>query len=312
MLNIYISGEDGVLQEINEFAKGAWVHLTAPDEEEIQKVVQSLGIPADFIRDPLDEEERSRIDKEGDNLLIIVDIPILENEGSRDEQYITIPLGMIVTPDLFITVCLKETPIVQQFITNKIKNFYTYMKTRFILQLLYRISTYYLTYLKQINRKTSKLENKLQESMQNQELFSMLSLEKSLVYFTTSLKTNNLVTEKLLKNQYLKMYEEDQHLLEDVIIENKQAMEMTEIYSHILSGMMDAFASVISNNVNHVMKVLTSFTIVLTFPTMVASLFGMNVPLPFEHYRHAFLIILLLSLLLSCITAMIFWKKKYF
>jgi magnesium transporter len=140
----------------------------------------------------------------------------------------------------------------------------------------------------------------------------MLSLEKSLVYFTTSLKTNNLVTEKLLKNQYLKMYEEDQHLLEDVIIENKQAMEMTEIYSHILSGMMDAFASVISNNVNHVMKVLTSFTIVLTFPTMVASLFGMNVPLPFEHYRHAFLIILLLSLLLSCITAMIFWKKKYF
>jgi magnesium transporter len=311
MLKIYHSDLNGRLKEVDDFVKGAWVHLTAPSEEEIQKVVQALEIPVDFIRDPLDEEERSRIDKEGDNILIVVDIPVLVKDGSNEEKYITIPLGMIITNHIFVTVCLKESPIVNQFAQNKVKNFYTFMKTRFVLQLLYTISAYYLTYLKQINRKTTEIENKLHESMQNQELFSLLSLEKSLVYFTTSLKTNNIVTEKLLKNQYLKMYEEDEHLLEDVIIENKQAIEMTEIYSTILSGMMDAFASVISNNVNHVMKVLTSFTIVLTFPTMIASLYGMNVPLPYQHYPHAFTVIILLSILLSSITAMIFWKKKY-
>jgi magnesium transporter len=186
------------------------------------------------------------------------------------------------------------------------------MKTRFVLQLLSLISTYYLSYLKKINRKTNQIEKELRQSLQNQELFSLLNLEKSLVYFTTSLKTNNIVTEKLLKSQYLKMYEDDQHLLEDVIIENKQAIEMAEIYSSILSGLMDAFASVISNNLNHVMKILTSITIVLSFPTMIASIYGMNVPLPYQNHPHSFTVLMILSLALSSITAIIFWKKRFF
>jgi magnesium transporter len=236
----------------------------------------------------------------------------MDRNGCKEERYTTLPLGMIITRDVFVTVCLEENPILEEFIQNRVKNFYTFMKTRFVLQLLFSISTYYLHYLKKINRKTDEVEKELQQSMKNQELFALLNLEKSLVYFTTSLKTNNIVTEKLLKNQYLKMYEDDQHLLEDVIIENKQAIEMAEIYSTILSGMMDAFASVISNNVNHVMKVLTSITIVLSIPTMVSSLYGMNVTLPFQSNPHSFAMIILISLILSCITAIIFWKKRYF
>jgi magnesium transporter len=311
MLNIYQSDPNGSIKEIHEFRPGCWVNLTNPTDEEIDQVVQALKIPADFLRDSLDEEEKSRIEKEDNCLLIIVDIPMTQN-GSREERYITLPLGMIVTENCFVTVCLKENSILEHFTGNKAKNFYTYMKTRFVLQLLSLISTHYLSYLKKINRKTNEIEKELRQSTQNQELFSLLNLEKSLVYFTTSLKTNNIVTEKLLKSQYLKMYEEDQHLLEDVIIENKQAIEMAEIYSSILSGLMDAFASVISNNLNHVMKILTSITIVLSFPTMIASIYGMNVPLPYQNHPHSFSVLMVLSLALSSITAIIFWKKRFF
>jgi magnesium transporter len=311
MLKIYLSDPQGQFQEVNEFVKGCWINLTNPTDEEIERVVQALNIPADFLRDSLDEEERSRIEKEDNSLLIIVDIPMIQS-GSKEEKYITLPLGMIITEDYFVTVCLKENSILDHFIHNKAKNFFTFMKTRFVLQLLSLISTYYLSYLKKINRKTNQIEKELRQSLQNQELFSLLNLEKSLVYFTTSLKTNNIVTEKLLKSQYLKMYEDDQHLLEDVIIENKQAIEMAEIYSSILSGLMDAFASVISNNLNHVMKILTSITIVLSFPTMIASIYGMNVPLPYQNHPHSFTVLMILSLALSSITAIIFWKKRFF
>jgi magnesium transporter len=312
MLKIYFSDPQGQLQEVDEFVKGCWINLIHPTDEEIERVVQSLNIPAYFLRDPLDEEERSRIEKEDGSLLIIVDIPVKNQNNSEEEKYITLPLGMIVTSDYFVTVCLKENPILEDFIHNKVKNFFTYMKTRFVLQLLYSVSSYYLDYLKKINRKTNQIEKELRQSLKNQELFSLLNLEKSLVYFATSLKTNGVVIEKLFKSQFLKMYEDDQHLLEDVMTENKQAIEMAEIYSSILSGLMDAFASVISNNLNHVMKILTSITIVLSVPIMIASIYGMNVPLPYQHSPHAFTVLMILSLVLSLITAVIFWKKKFF
>lgn len=178
--------------------------------------------------------------------------------------------------------------------------------------MLYLMATSFLRYLKQISKMTDTIEKELHQSMKNKELFSLLNLEKSLVYFTTSLKSNNIVMQKMLKSHYLKMYDDDQELLEDVIIENQQAIEMAETHSSILSGMMDAFASVISNNVNIVMKFLTSITIIMALPTMVASFYGMNVPIPFQQNPYSFLIAICISFVLSSITAFIFWKKRFF
>ncbi|WP_242225350.1 magnesium transporter CorA family protein [Bacillus cereus group sp. BfR-BA-01380] len=313
MLNIYLTDRNGKLQEIEEIQKGCWINVLHPTEEEIQFLVQTLNVELDFIKDPLDDEERSRIEKEDDNALIIVDIPTVRHDEEGNSMYDTIPIGMIVMPECFVTICLEENPIFERFINQRIKEFYTFKKTRFALQLLYTISTYYLRYLKQINRKTTDLEHELNKSMKNKEIFTLLELEKSLVYFTTSLKANKIVIQKLMRNNtFIKMYEDDQDLLEDVLIENKQAIEMAEIYSNILSGMMNTFSSVISNNLNSVMKFLTSMTIILSVPTMVSSFFGMNVPVPLSENPHGFLMAMIISAILSCLMAFIFWKKRYF
>ncbi|MCM3676411.1 magnesium transporter CorA family protein [Peribacillus simplex] len=312
MIEMYKTDENRHLNNIEEMTKGSWVNIVAPTEAEIDYICTTLKLPINFMKDPLDDEERPRIEKEDDNVLIIVDFPYLTRDEANLPIFETIPIGMIFTKDCFITVSLKETPILANFKNNKIKGFFTNKKTRFALQLLFEISSYYLRYLKQINKMTNEAERELHQSMKNKELYTFLALEKSLVYFTTSLKSNRVVLDKILRFNYLKMYEEDKELLEDVIIENAQAIEMAEVYLSILSGMMDAFASIISNNVNNAMKFLTSVTIILTLPTMVASFYGMNVELPFEHNRFAFIFTLLIAITLAGTTAFIFWKKKYF
>lgn len=312
MLQIYRTGTGGKLTEVNKAGRGCWISLIDPTEEEIRQVVAEWNLPPHVIRDPLDINERSRIEREGEALLVIVDIPIDRETDSPEERYGTIPLGVVVHEEVFITVCLRDNPILQDFIRGRVREFFTYKKTRFVLQLLRRMALYYLEDLKKINQKTDDIEKELQQSLKNKELFTLLSLEKSLVYFMTSLNSNNLVMEKLLRNRYLPMFKEDEDLLEDTLIEIKQALEMSQIYSSILSGMMDAFASVISNNQNNVTKALTSITIILSVPIMLASLYGMNVPLPFQENPQAFAAILFLSLLLSFLTALIFWKKRFF
>lgn len=309
MINIYYTN-NGILQEINEFKKGCWINLTEPTHDEIEHVAKECNLDIEFITDALDEEEKSRIEKEDNHILIIVDIPV----SSQDESglYHTIPLGIIISDEYFVTVCLRSNAIINDFVQNKVKHFNTYMKTRFALQILYVISTYYLRYLKQLNKNTNEIEDRLHKSLKNEELYSLLSIEKSLVYFATSLKANEIIIEKIMRVNYLKMYEEDKELNEEVIIENKQAIEMAHIYSNILSSMMDAFASVISNNLNVVMKFLTSITILLAIPTMIASFYGMNVELPFQNYPHAFTLTLLLSITLSMILAFIFARKRFF
>lgn len=312
MLEIYLTNELGQLNKVDTFTKGCWIHLIHPTEEEIKRVVEKADIPVDFIKDPLDDDERSRIEKEDDSVLTIVDIPVSVPDERDSALYDTIPLGIIVTPYYFVTVCLQDNPIINSFIQNKVKGFFTYKKTRFTLQILYVMASFYLKYLKQIDRKTTTIEHELRQSMKNKELFSLLSLEKTLVYFMTSLKSNNIVMEKMTKQHFLRMYEDDHDLLEDAIIETKQAIEMSEVHSNILTGMMDAYASVISNNVNVVMKFLTTVTIVLSLPTMVASFYGMNVNIPFQDAHHAFWIPMIIAVALSGVTAFIFWKKKYF
>lgn len=316
MLEIYkTNAESRKLEVVDEITKGCWVNLSSPNEQEIQRVAKEANVPVDFIRDALDDEERSRIEKEEGDVFIIIDYPYMVKDESGYSVYETLPLGMILTEDCFITISLKEAPVLSNFKNNKMKEFYTYKKTRFALQVLFVISSYYLRYLKQINKKTDDVERELHHSsMTNKELYSLLALEKSLVYFTTSLKSNKMVLDKILRIKYLKLYEEDEDLLEDVMIENTQAIEMAATYSSILTSMMNAFSSIISNNLNVVMKFLTSITIILAFPTMVASFLGMNVPLPFglENYPHGFLSAILVSIFLAATIAFIFWKKKYF
>jgi len=312
MLEFYITNAENKFIKLDNMMKGCWVNMVNPTDDEIQQVADRFNIAVDYFKDALDDDERSRIENEENFLCIIVDFPYITHDEAGFPIYETIPIGILIAEDAFITVSLKETPILEDFKNNKVKGFFTYKKTRFAFQILFVISTYYLRYLKQINRKTNEVERELHQSMKNQELYAFLALEKSLVYFTTSLKANKVVLDKMLRLNLLKMYEEDKDLLEDVIIENQQAIEMAETYSSILSGMMDAFASVISNNLNIVMKFLTSFTIILSLPTMVASIYGMNIGLPFQDKPYAFLLIISLAVLLSTITIIVFWKKKFF
>ncbi|MEH6904139.1 magnesium transporter CorA family protein [Neobacillus drentensis] len=312
MLEIFKSTETKVLEQVDVISKGCWVNMYAPTQEEINKVSMDAQIDVDIIKDALDDEERPRIERDDGRVYIIVDFPYIVHDENGFAGYETIPIGIILTDECIITVSLKDTPILEEFRKNRVKEFFTFKKTRFALQILFVISSYYLRYLKQINKKTNEIERVVHQSLKNKELFAFLSLEKSLVYFTTSLKSNKVVLDKILRFNYLKMYEEDKDLLEDVIIEKTQAIEMAETYRSILSGMMNAFASIISNNLNIVMKFLTSITIILSFPTMVASFYGMNVDIPFQHATHSYAIPLVISAFLTSLTAFIFWKKKYF
>lgn len=302
MLKIYNTDkETNEFQEIKEFKRGSWINLVNPSEIEIKKVCENISIEEDFIRDALDFEEKARIDKEEDDdtILFVVDVPIIE-KGEESEIYTTMPLGMIVVrDDFFVTVSLRKNKIIESFEKRKIKNFQTYKKTRFIFQILYLNSSYYLSYLKQINKETEIAEYILKNSMKNKELLKLLSLEKGLVYFTTSLKSNEIVMEKTLRGKIVKLYEEDEEILEDAITENRQAIEMSQIYSNILNGTMDAYASIISNNLNGVMKFLTSITIIMAVPTMISSFWGMNVSLPFEKSSFGFIIMVIISIIIT-------------
>ncbi len=300
----------GVLQEIDVFEEGGWVNLVNPTEEELIAVANQFGIDPEHIGAGLDEEERAHIDAEDNYTVIIVDIPIKDEEG--EHAYNTLPLEIIVGNDYIITVCLKQVDIINDVITGRVKRFYTFKKTRFVLQILHGNASYFLQYLRHIDKLSNQVEQKLHKSMKNKELIQLLKLEKSLVYFTTSLRSNELVLEKLMRMEPIKQYQEDRDLLEDVIIENKQAIEMANIYSNILSGTMDAFASVISNNLNIVMKTLTSITIVLSIPTMVFSLYGMNVTLPFQSAPWAFQFVIALCVVLVSIVLFFMIRKKLF
>ena len=310
MIKFYKSVNEELLP-CESYEEGAWINLTAPTEDEIKRVCELAGVDGELIRPALDEEERSRIEAEGGQTLILVDTPIVENHGGGN-SYSTIPLGIILTKSSVVTVCLKDAAILNDFIHKRVKSFYTHYRSRFLLQILFRNATLYLQYLRQIEKLSNQIENDLQKSMKNKELTQLLQLEKSLVYFSTSLKSNELVLEKMLRLEAVKKYEEDTDLLEDVIIENKQAIEMTGIYSSILSVMMDAFASIISNNLNIVMKSLTIITISLAVPTMVSGFFGMNVPNMWANSPAAFPVIIGISALLSVITSFVLIKKKLF
>lgn len=313
MIKYYCSA-DNALREVSAPEKDCWVCMIAPAEEEIACISARYGVDPDALRSALDTDERSRIETDDSYMMVLVNIPTLE-EQDETELYTTVPLAVVTAESAIITVCMEDTPVLRPFLQGKIRDFRTGMKSRFILQILYQTAELYLQYLHNVDKKSEQVENKLHKSTRNSELIELLRLEKSLVYFTTALRSNESVMERLLRSGSMKRYPEDADLLEDVIVENKQAIEMANIYSGILSGMMDAFASVISNNLNIVMKVLAVVTIVMSIPNMIFSAYGMNVAssgMPFATNPGGFAIIVGISLAVTVAAMLVFVKLKMF
>lgn len=309
MLKIYNTDiEINVTAEQKEITKGCWINMVSPSENEIKQVCEQANISDGFIRYALDYEEKARIDIEDDGtILFILDVPVLEKEQDS-EIYTTMPVGLIVVrDDYFITVSLKKNKIISNLERSINKKVITYKKSRFIFQFFYENASVFLRLLKQINKETEVAESILKKTLKNRELLKLLNSEKSLVYFTTSLKSNEVVMEKTLRGKIIKLYDEDEDILEDAIIENKQAIEMSKIYSDILNGSMDAYASIISNNLNGVMKTLTSITIILAIPTLIASLWGMNVPVPMQNSSIGFVVLVVSTIIITAIT--VIWLK---
>jgi len=278
LVNYYRSIE-GKIREIENAEAGCWISLINPTETEISDIEDDMGIDRDYIRAALDEEEPSRIESDDGITLIVVDYPVAEQQDDDHDntlQYYTTPMSIIITDKNVITVSAKENAVLDELSKGIVKGIQPNLRTRFVFTILLRIAARYLQYLKQIDKLSNYVEGKMYLSMKNKGLIQLLGLEKSLVYFSTSLKSNEAVLEKLMRGRYLKLYEEDQDLLDDVLIEVKQAIEMTNIYSNILNGTMDTFASIISNNLNIIMKRMTTITIILTMPTIVFSFYGMN------------------------------------
>ena len=313
MLQYYMT-DNGRLQEIDAAKDGCRISMVAPVEKELEYICRQYDLPDDVLKAALDTDERSRIEVDDNYTMVLVNIPTVEEQSDR-ELYSTIPMAILIVQDAMITVCSENSPVIRAFSQGKVKDFNTFMKSRFILQFLYRIDTLYLRYLRDVDKKSDEIEDQLHQSTKNSELIELLQLEKSLVYFTTALRSNEAVLEKLLRTALIKKYPEDAELLEDVIVENKQAIEMADIYSGILSGMMDAFASVISNNLNIVMKTLAIITIVMAIPTIIFSAYGMNVNadgMPFAENPLGFTIIVFMGILISIGVALLFRKAKMF
>ena len=297
---------NGRIRQLDELEDDCWIDVVNPDEREINFLITRFSLEPDFLRAALDEEESSRIETEDDNTLVIIDTPV-SGKSEVGVTYSTMPMGILVTPSHVITVSLHENAIITEFTEGVVKNFQTGLKTQFVLFIMLRVATRFLQYLKQIDKISILLERQLRKSMKNKELIQLLDLQKSLVYFSTSLKSDETTLEKMMRGRYIKLYEEDQDLLEDVLIEIKQAVEMSSIYLNILSGTMDAFASVISNNLNIVMKVLASVTIVISIPNIIAGFYGMNVQgLPFAE---AFWFPVILSVALMAGVGFLLHKK---
>ena len=300
----------------SDFLVNKWINLVNPDDKEVDRIASLTGIPEDYLKAALDEEERARIDKDGECVMILIDVPIIE-EDPEDNYYTygTIPMSIIHKDNYLVTVCLRENSVVNDFKFGRVKNVETYKSTRLTFQLLYAVSTKYLSYLRLINKASQRVQSTLEKSMKNNAILEMLDLQKSLVYFSTSISANDAVIEKLNKQSILKKYAEDQDVIDDAGIENKQAAEMCSIYREIMNGTMDAYGTIISNNVNDIMKFLTALTLVISVPTLVASLFGMNlggIPWNNNESPWGFAVVCGISIVLAVISGIFLAKKKMF
>ena len=266
--------------KLDSYQPGCWVNCIDPTSAESEILIRDFKVDADFLKAALDPEESPHIDSEDGNELIIIDVPVISKE-EKDITYQTMPLGIIITKENVITISLKKNMVIEEIASGHFKNINTNLRTQFVLNVVLRTAVKYLQYLKQIDKISDNIERDLRKSMKNKDFMQFLEIEKSLVYFSSSLKANESTLEKVMRGRLVKLHEEDKELLEDVLIEVRQAIEMTTIQINILSNTMEAFASIISNNLNIVMKVLASITLIISIPTVISGFYGMNVNLPF-------------------------------
>lgn len=306
----YYKTINGRIQEIEDYEPGCWINCIEPDGEEVASLIKDFSIEPDFFRASLDEEESSHIDNESGVTLIIIDIPSVE-KFDTSIRYTTMPIGIMITEKNVITVSLRDNPILSEFSEGVVKDVLTNYKTQFVFHIMLRVATKYLQYLKQIDKISEHVEQKMKKAMRNKEIMQLFEIQKSLVYFSSSLKADEITLEKLMRGRHIKLYEDDQDLLEDVLIEIKQAIEMVGIHLNIMSGKMDTFASIISNNLNMVMKVLASLTLIVSIPTVISGLYGMNIEggLPFDQF---WWFPILLSAVMMFIAYIILKKKDMF
>lgn len=311
MINIYTTDSKKRFKELENLRKGCWIDLIKPTNDEIKEVSEKTNTDLDLLMKLTDDEELPRTEIGENATLIVVDTPYMTDSRYK-HKYNTDPLGIIINNDgYFITISLKKQTFLDDFKNNRIKNFDIKKRTKFVIQILLRVAGVYQKELTSINNYINKKEKTLHKSTDNKELVDLLNIEKTLVYFSTSLKANDVVLEKLVKGNVLTLYEDDMDLLEDAMIENKQAIEMASIYREILTSMTDTYATIISNNLNDVMKFLAGITIVFSIPTMVSSFIGMNVPLgDMGKSNLSFILIIAFSFVLSIIIAIILKKKN--
>ena len=309
MITVYKKTELG-LGQVDEITPGTWIHLVDPTRAEVEQLLAVIDIPEDFVIAALDEDERARTDREDGVTLIILRVPYFFGQD-EDLPYGTVPFGIIMTNGYLVTVCKFHTGIAEDLLGYRIKGLSTAKHVRLILHILLVTAQKYLAYLRHIDAAIEAVEERLQRSLRNEEVLQLLRYQNCLVYFTTGLKSNQLVMQRLQKSQLFSRFEEDEELLEDVLIENSQALEMTQISENILGQDMDAFASIISNNLNVVMKFLASATIIVSVPTLVASIYGMNIDLPFQGSPYAFLVVMGVAVLLAAAILWVFWRRDW-
>ena len=311
MISKYIT-ENGKLKEINDYMTGMWINLTAPSQDESLEISRRYAIDLTDVRAALDEEESSRVDVNEDYVLIIFDIPTVEIRHNQ-EAYSTIPIGVLWTDEAIITICSVETPVIKHFIVNNVKDFTTKKQVRFTYQILYRTCALYQSYLRIIDRKRLEREERIGGATEDADIINLHEMESNLVYFDTSLRANRMIVDRLTRYSGIKKFQEDQELLDDVIIENLQAIEMTQIYRDILKGTRELMSTVINNRLNNIMKLLAAITIVMAIPTIISGIYGMNVSgkwMPLSNTPHGFLIICGIILLVCIIVALILRKRK--
>ncbi len=310
MINIYKT-VNGSLRQLEEPEAGCWISVYEPTQEEFHRLTEEYGLDAGFVRSCLDEEESSRVEREDSQTLIIVDTAVAEQRSESDvHQYYTVPLGIINTSGYVVTISLRRNQVLAAIAENKPANIDTTFRTRFILQILMRISAGFVAYLKQIDKISYSMEQKLRGAMKNSEIVQLMGLEKSLVYFTTSLKANLVTIEKIQRGRVVKLYPEDEDLMDDVGIEFRQAVEMASIYSGILSAMMDAFSYVIANNQNSAMWRLTIITVIIEIPNIIYGFYGINTDtLPL---RWSWLFPLAISVIATALVTAMLWRYRKF
>src|SRR5687768_13546782 len=308
MLNIYKTTEQG-LEKVDTMVNGAWANVVDPTPDEIEKLMD-WGLETDYINYSLDQDEMPRLERDDNYTFILLRIPIHQPES--DVPYVTAPLGIMILGNKIITVCRYDSDIFKALTNGKHRFMKTGKRYRLALYIFLETAARYLNLLREINRATELVEDKLQKSTRNREVLELLKFQKSLTYFATALRSNEVMMERVQRTQLFNYYEEDQDLLEDVLTENQQAIQMTSINTEILSSMMDAFASIISNNVNSVMKVLAALTIIFNLPTLVAGFYGMNVSLPGAENSVAFWNLIGVAVGLTAIATFIFYKRDWF